>query len=50
MDGQTADEMLAMFSVIQVIKDAIERYEQGEINVREAIGLIRGATAQIRAA
>lgn len=50
MDSQTADEMLAMFSVIQAIKDAIDRYEQGEVNIREAIGIIREATAGLRAA
>lgn len=50
MGNETVGEMLAMFAAIQAAKDAIDRYEQGELNVREALRLIQDATALGRAA
>lgn len=46
---KTAD-LLVIFRVIEGAKDAIEKFEQGEINAREAVQLIVEATALIRAA
>lgn len=50
MVAHNSDELLAMYRVIQAAKDAVEKFEQGEINVREAVRMIRDATAHRRAA
>lgn len=50
MAAHNTDELLAMFRVIAVAKEAVEKYEAGEVNVGEAIRLIREATAHLRAA
>jgi hypothetical protein len=50
MVAPNSDELLAMFCVIEAAKDAVEKFENGEINVREAIRLLREATVHLRAA
>ncbi len=50
MVAPNSDELLAMFHVIEAAKNAVEKFENGEINVREAIRLLRDATARLRAA
>ena len=50
MLSHETSEMLSMSRVIEAAKDAVERFENGELNVREAIALIREAEAQARAA
>jgi hypothetical protein len=44
------EELLAMFRLIETAKDAIERFERGEMNIRDAIQQIVAATAWVRAA
>jgi hypothetical protein len=46
---QNAAVMLAMFRVIEVAKCAVEDFEKGELNVREAVRLIQDAAADCRA-
>jgi hypothetical protein len=46
---QNAAEMLAMFRAIEVAKCAVEEFEKGELNVREAVRFIQGAAADCRA-
>ncbi len=50
MTSKDTAEMLAMFRVIEAAKEAVHKFEQGELNVREAIRLIQEATADVRAA
>jgi hypothetical protein len=49
MLAQDASAMLAMFRVIEVAKRAVEDFERGELNVREAVRLIEEAAADCRA-
>lgn len=44
------DELLAMFRVIEAAKEAVQRFENGEINVAEAIRRIMDAAARVCAA
>jgi hypothetical protein len=49
MLAQDVTAMLAMFRVIEVAKCAVEEFEKGELNVREAVRLIQDAAADCRA-
>lgn len=50
MRADTREEMLAMFRLIEEARDAIEKFERGEMNVRDAVRQIVAATALVRAA
>jgi hypothetical protein len=50
MHARTRTQLLAMFRVLEQTKDAVEKYERGEINLPEAIRLIKAATARVHAA
>jgi hypothetical protein len=50
VNSTEASEMLSLFRVIEATKEAIERYEKGEINVRETIRLIRESALTVRVA
>ncbi len=45
-----AEEMMAMLRVIEAAKEAVKQFEDGDINLREAIRLLRDATTGVRAA
>ena len=44
------EDLLEMLRVMQVAKDAVTGFESGEMNLREAVELIREASASLRAA
>jgi hypothetical protein len=44
------NDLLAMLSVIENLKDAIEQFEQGEISLLQAMQRIQDTTARVRAA
>ncbi len=50
MGTRKTEELLAMLRVVQVAKDAIQQFEDGDINVRDAIRMIRDAVTLVRAA
>ena len=50
MVDQNPEELLPMYVVVEAAKVAAEKFENGEINVREAIQLIADAMARLRAA
>lgn len=43
-------DLLAMYRVIEQAKDAVEKFERGEMNLAEAIGTIRDAITLLAAA
>lgn len=47
MPADNGSELLAMFQSIEFAKDAIDKFERGEINLSEAIRLLQAATADI---
>ncbi len=50
MHPRNRNRLLTMFRVIEQTKDAVEKYERGEINLPEAIRRIQAATAGVHAA
>ncbi len=50
MSPINTEEMLAVFRVIESAKAAVQRFEDGEINAREAVRLIVEAASEARAA
>ena len=50
MVSQKAAEMLAILNVIQAAKQAVEKFEEGDINARDAVRLIQEAAVRVRAA
>jgi hypothetical protein len=48
--GHKAAEMLAIFDVIQATKQAVEKFEEGEISAQDAVRLIQQAAVRVRAA
>jgi hypothetical protein len=49
MLARTRKDLLAMFRSIEQAKDAIQKFERGEINLPEAIRRIHDATARVHA-
>ncbi len=50
MLSDAASRLMEMFRVIEAAKDAVERFEDGEVNAREAVRLIVESASQNRAA
>ena len=50
MPAPSRNELLAMYRVIVQAKDAVEQFERGEINLTEAVGIIRNAITLLAAA
>jgi hypothetical protein len=50
MGTRKTDELLAMFRMMEVAKDAIQKFEDGDVSVRDAIRMIRDAVMLVRAA
>ena len=48
MSADNRSDLLAMFRSIEEAKDAIDKFERGEINLPEAIRLLQAATANTR--
>jgi|688.fasta_scaffold734690_1 hypothetical protein len=50
MDGRSLRDLLAVFAAIEAVKAVVQRFEDGEINVFDALEVIRDVTARGRAA
>jgi hypothetical protein len=50
MNSRSAQNLLAVFAAIEAVKTAVQRFEDGEINVFDALEVIRDVTARSRAA
>jgi len=48
--AQNPDKLLAMYHVVEAAKDGIQKFENGEVNVREVIRVIADAMARLQAA
>lgn len=50
MVSRSGRDLLAVFGAIEAVKEAVQRFEDGEINVFDALDLIREAATMSRAA